>query len=115
MAKHHHSEAPQPEAEKAPEAAAPEALTQEANQEVGEVVSIFADEKAAAEREAALASKRAAAKAKIGRYRVTLNELSGVYRARDADEARAFFNDAFKTSYGPKLPGWKIERLSDEA
>lgn len=47
-----------------------------------------------------------------GRYRVEFNESSGEYEAASRDEAWARFNDAHKTSYGPKVAGRKITRLS---
>lgn len=49
--------------------------------------------------------------AQVGTYRVTLGDLSGEYRARNASDAWALFNDAHKTSYGPKHPARKVERI----
>lgn len=70
------------------------------------------DEKAERyEREMADALKRDAAISSIGKFAVSFGELSGVYEARDPGEARAMFNDAHKTSYGPKVPGWKVARV----
>lgn len=55
---------------------------------------------------------RLKAAAQAGVYRVTLGDLKGDYKARNEAEAWALFNDAHKTSYGPKHPGRKIERIS---
>lgn len=38
-----------------------------------------------------------------GKFLVEFNDLRGTYRARDEAEAWALFNDAHKTSYGPRV------------
>lgn len=53
----------------------------------------------------------AATPATAGRYRVTFNGLSWEDNARDANEAWAKFNDAHKTSYGPKVAGRTVEKV----
>lgn len=70
------------------------------------------EDKLKAERQAATEKKRAAAAAAVGTYHVEVGEFSADIEARDEAEAWAKFNDAHKTSYGPKYPGRKVEKIA---
>lgn len=79
---------------------------------VGPEPQLTGEDRLRAERQAATAKKRAAAAAAVGTYRVQVAELTMEIEARDEAEAWAKFNDAHKTSYGPKYPGRKVEKIA---
>ncbi len=55
--------------------------------------------------------KRETADAARGLYKVSFNGDEMTIHARDANEARAIWNDAKKASHGPKVPGWKVVKV----
>jgi hypothetical protein len=55
---------------------------------------------------------RERAAAAVGRYRVTVGNLTGEYDARDAREAWAMFCDAHKTWPSPKFTQKTIEKVA---
>lgn len=56
---------------------------------------------------------RERAKAAVGRYRVTLGDVTGEYDARDRNEAWAMFCDAHKHWPSPKYSQRTIEKLAE--
>jgi hypothetical protein len=62
-------------------------------------------------RTTAIQRKREAARVRWGIYRVEYNGTVGDFKARNEVEAWALFNDANKTSFGPKVPGRQITKV----
>lgn len=55
--------------------------------------------------------KRQQARESFGIYHVEYGGLAGDFRARSEAEAWAMFNDANKTSHGPKVPGRIVRKV----